>query len=493
VYIARARIVREPDAYFTIESSGSELAQGGRIRRSRFVRPVLLALGLQLTPSIGGAQQSADRIYVRRIEFRGVTRTNDEVLRRELRQLEGTFLNPSALEQSRIHLERLPSVESATVVVAPVPDTENVVDVVVTIVEEPTRRYGVGGGYASSLGASANGYFVNDNLFGSGQRLSLSADASELGSIAEASHTNPYAFDAGVSRTIGLASRRVDKLTVDTSSIDAELNEGRLEFGYAIDPRQSVGLGLALRETTLDAGPNTSAQLTSWIAANGEPVVMNGAPSTEFAELDLTFSWRRDTRDHESFPEKGLEQSVAARVALPASEVEYFTLRYDATRYWPVGAWTAGLHGVTAFGDSFGETTALPPYLNWFAGGPSTVRGFRGLGPQDSLGNPYGGNLLVAGQLDFKTAWPRRWSKWMRSGFFLDVGNVYSTGDTAFFDAGGDFVDHGFSASELRASAGVAADLLMPFGTVRLSYGVPLNSTDGDRVERFQVSFGVEF
>ena len=491
---------REPDAYFIIESSVPECT-GRRIRRLRSVLPVLLLLFLQLSASVCDAQQSADRIYVRRIEFRGVTRTNDEVLRRELRQLEGTFLNPAALEESRIYLERLPSVERAAVAIAPVPDSENVVDVIVTITEEPTRRYGVGGGYASSLGASANGYFDNDNLFGSGQQVSIAMDVSELGSIAEASHTNPFAFDAGVSRTIGLVSRHIDKLTTDTSSVDAELVEGRLEYGYALTPQQSVRLGLALRSTALDAGPDTSAQLTSWIAANGEPVVTNGAPSTEFTELDLTFRWRGDTSNHLSFPDEGLEQSLDVRAALPASEVEYFTLRYDATRYWTVGSqWTASVHGLTAFGDSLGDTTALPPYLNWFAGGPSTVRGYRGLGPKDSLGNPYGGNLLVAGQLELKTAWPRRWASWMRSGFFLDAGNAYSTDDTAFFDAGGGVVDHGFDASELRASAGIAADLLLPFGTVRLSYAVPLNPSDGngdatlrDREERFQVSFGVEF
>lgn len=467
----------------------------------RFIRPLLLALFLQLFASVGEAQQSADRIYVRRIEFHGVTRTNDEVLRRELRQLEGTFLNPAALDESRIHLERLPSVAGATLLVVPVPESENVVDVIVTITEEPTRRYGVGGGYASSLSTSVHGYFINDNLFGSGQQLSIAADASELGSTAEASHTNPYAFDAGVSRTIGLLSRRADQLTTDTSSIDAKLFEGRLEYGYAIAPEQSVRLGVALRDTSLRSGDDTSTQLTSWIAANGEPVVTDGALSTDLDELDLTFRWRADTRNRQSFPDEGLEQALDVRAALPASEVEYFTLRYDATRYWTVGRrWTASVHGVTAFGDSLGETTALPPYLNWFAGGPGTVRGYRGLGPKDSLGNPYGGNLLVAGQLDFKTAWPRRWSAWMRSGFFVDVGNVYSTDETAFFDGSGQRVDYGFSASELRASAGIAADLLLPFGTVRLSYAVPLNSSDGngdtmlsDRVERFQVSFGVDF
>ena len=164
----------------------------------RLLRPILLALAAQLSPSVGDTQQSADRIYVRRIEFRGVTRTNDEVLRRELRQLEGTFLDPAALEESRIYLERLPSVERATLAVAPVPDAENIVDVIVTITEDPTRRYGAGGGYSSSLRTSLHAYFTNDNLFGSGQQASMTAEVGELGSIVEASHTNPFAFDAGV-------------------------------------------------------------------------------------------------------------------------------------------------------------------------------------------------------------------------------------------------------------------------------------------------------
>jgi outer membrane protein insertion porin family len=423
------------------------------------------------------------------------------VLRRELRQLEGTFLNADAIEASRLHLERLPSVERAAVAIQPVPDSDNVVDVIVTITEEPTRRYGVGGGYASSAGTSVHGYFTNDNLFGSGQRFSLAMDAGQLGSNAEVTHTKPYAFDAGVSRTLGLTSRRVDQLTADTSRINAELLEGRLEYGYAIAERQSVRLGLALRSTSLDAGPDDSTQLRSWIAANGEPSMTDDALSTDLDELDLLFRWRHDTRNHDGFPDVGLEQTVDVRTALPASDVDYFTLRYDATRYWPVGRrWTASMHGVVGFGDGFGETTAVPPYLNWFAGGPSTVRGYRGLGPKDSLGNPYGGNLLVAGQLELKTAWPRRWASRMRSGFFVDFGNVYSTDGTAFFDGGGQLVDHGFSASELRASAGIAADVLLGFGTLRLSYAAPLNPSDGngdpmlrDRTERFQLSFGVDF
>ena len=458
---------------------------------------MLLALGA----SVGTAQQSADRIYVRRIEFRGVTRTSDEVLRRELRQIEGTFLSAAALEESRIHLERLPSVERATLAVTLVPGSENVVDVVVTIVEEPTRRYGVGGGYASSLGASVHGYFDNDNLFGTGQRLSMTIEAGELGSRADFSYTNPYAFDAGVSRTISLALREVDSLTADTSSIDTELAEGRLEYGYPIARHQNVRLGVALRESMLNAGTDASEQLKSWIATNGDPAVASSAVSTELTELDFLFRWRHDTRNHDSFPDQGFEQTIDFRAALPASEVEYFTLRYDVTGYWSIGdEWAASVHGIAAFGEALGETTALPPYLNWIAGGPATVRGYRGLGPKDSLGNPYGGNLLTAAQFEVRTAWPRRWASRLRSGFFIDAGNVYSTDGTAFFDAGGQLVDHGFSASELRASAGIAAAVLMPFGTVRLSYGIPLNASDGggdamlrDRTERFQIAVGVDF
>lgn len=479
---------------------GASATQHQARARLHLLRPILLAMAVQLCPSVGDAQQSADRIYVRRIEFLGITRTNDEVLRRELRQIEGTFLNPAALEASRVHLERLPSVERAMLTVTPVPDAENVVDILVTITEEPTRRYGVGGGYASSLRTNLHAYFANDNLFGSGQQVSITAEVGDFSSIVEASHTNPFAFESGVSRTIGLSSRHIDKLTADTSSVDAELAEARLEYGYAITPQQRVRLGLAWRNTTLGAGPNSSVQLASWIAANGEPTVAGNALSTEFGELDLLFHWRHDTRNHESFPGDGLEQSLDARAALPASDVDYFAVRYDATRYWPVGPWTASVHGVVGYGGALDDTTALPPYLNWFAGGPSTVRGYRSLGPKDSLGNPYGGNLLAAAQLELKTAWPRRWVDRVRSGFFLDVGNVYSTDGTEFFDAGGQAVEHGFSASELRASAGLAADVLMPFGTVRFSYAVPLNASDGngdptfrDRTERFQISFGVDF
>lgn len=150
-----------------------------------------------------------------------------------------------------------------------------------------------------------------------------------------------------------------------------------------------------------------------------------------------------------------------------------------------------------------GDTSSLPPYLNWFAGGPRTVRGYRdfGLGPRDSLGNPYGGDTLLAGQLEVMTAWPQRWRENVRVGFFYDAGNVFYGADgVAFYDEAGQSLDYGFDWSELRRSTGLALEVLLPFGLVRASYAVPLDPEEHptsvfrrDDVERFQIGFGVGF
>ena len=160
----------------------------------------LLTSLLVLAPCVGEAQTEAARIYVRYIEFQGVTRINDDVLRRELLQLEGTYLNTVALEQSRLRLEQLAYVERAQVILEPVEDVRDQIDILITITEAPARRYGGGGAYSESLRVSLNGYFTNENIFGTGQRFSAQVDASEFHTEAELSHTDPYARPDRVSR-----------------------------------------------------------------------------------------------------------------------------------------------------------------------------------------------------------------------------------------------------------------------------------------------------
>ena len=209
-------------------------------------------------------------------------------------------------------------------------------------------------------------------------------------------------------------------------------------------------------------------------------------------------------RDTAIFPSTGIEHQISLRAAVPGSELEYYTLEYDADSYWSLsGGWTAALGIDLAYGRQYGSsTTSLPPNLNWFAGGPNTVRGYREnrLGPRDSLLNPYGGNLLVSSQFELMMPLPEDWRPHARIGFFYDIGNVFSTEDVSFLDAGGQSLDYGFEFSELRQSAGIAARIRTPLGLLRLSYGVPLNADDDnpngflrDDVENFQIAIGGQF
>jgi outer membrane protein insertion porin family len=464
----------------------------------------LLAFLLVLTPRVGEAQTEASRIYVRYIEFQGVTRINDDVLRRELLQLEGGFLNTVALEQSRLRLEQLAYIERAQVSLEPVEDARDQVDVVITITEAPARRYGGGGAYSESLRGSLNGYFTNENIFGTGQRFSARVDVSDFREFVELSHTDPYARSNRVSRTVTVSSRQSDRLTADTTDLEADLATVRLQYGYRIGEYQSISLGLALHGVDLTTGALVSDQLFDWVRNNGNPVVQGTVASTDFWVAEFLMRWRRDTRNRQIFPDRGAEQSLTFRAAVPGSEAEYYAIDYELTKFWPLdGRWTVRFGAKLGFGGAYGsKTSSLPPYLNWFAGGPRSVRGYREnrLGPRDSLANPYGGNLFVSGQFELMMPLPEKWRERLRIGFFYDFGNVFSTENVRFLDDGGQSLDYDFDLSRLRQSAGIAAQFLVPIGVLRLSYGVPLNADDDhpnrfrrDVIERYQITVGVDF
>jgi len=457
-----------------------------------------------LTPAVGSGQSESSRIYVRRIEFQGTAGIADEVLRRQLTLPEGTFLNTVALEQSRRRLEELPYVGEARTLLQPVADTANQVDVIFAIAQVPARAYGGGAAYSGSQRVSVHGFFTHENLLGKGQRLSATANVSEFRRLAEVSHTEHFLGSLPVSRTVALASRRVDRLTADTSEVHADLAEARLDFSYRTAEQQSISFGLALNDVELATGAVVSEQWLEWVQSNGDPVARGPDSSTSFRAAELRLRWQEDTRSPSVFPARGRTQTAGLRSAIPGSEVEYYVLDYALTTHWPLrGRWEARLDATLAYGAAFGAaTTSLPPYLNLFAGGLDSVRGYRdgGLGPKDSLANPYGGNLLVAGQFELMLPLPDTWRQRTRIGIFYDVGNVFATEEVAFADSVGDRPDYTFAVSRLRRSVGISARILLPFGLVRLSYGVPLNAADDladpflrDDTERFQVAFGVDF
>ncbi len=464
----------------------------------------LLAFLIILMFSELQAQVGDGRTYVRRIEFLGTNRIDDQVLRRELLQLEGTHIDTVALEQSRLRLERLPYVERAQVTQRPVKHAPAQVDVLITITEAPARRYGGGGGYSESHRASLHGYFINENIMGTGQRFAARIEASEFRTAAEVLHSDPYARPNGISRTIAISSRRIDQLTADTSEFEANLTAGRLEYGYQVAERQAIRFGLSLQDTELITGPLASDQLVDWVRNNGNSTVQGNESATDYLTTQFLFGWHYDTRDKKMFPSHGLEQLLSFKVAVPGSEVEFYVVDYELRKYWPLnGRWTAKMGIKLGFGAKYGsKTSSLPPNLNWFAGGPNSVRGYREnrLGPKDSLGNPYGGNVFVAAQFELMMPLPEKWQKHLRIGFFYDIGNVFSTENVSFLDDDRQSLNYTIALSELRQSVGIAAEILIPLGVLRLSYGVPINAEDNnpnrflrDDIERFQIAIGVDF
>jgi outer membrane protein insertion porin family len=187
---------------------------------------------------------------------------------------------------------------------------------------------------------------------------------------------------------------------------------------------------------------------------------------------------------------------------VPGSEVEFWNARYSLTKYVPIyRQWMVRLNAELGYGEALGETTALPPYKQYFGGGPQSVRGFREawLGPRDSFGNPYGGNVLVASQLELILPLPQKWASQARAAVFYDIGNVFNTGEVSFTDKLGSPVEYKPDFDELRTSVGIGIQWLAPLGLFRFSYAFPLNDYEGndrfygDELERFQFSIGQAF
>ena len=302
----------------------------------------LSAFLIILMPCLLQAQVGDGRIYVKRIVFVGTDRIDDKVLRRELSQREGTHINTVELEQSRLRRERLPYVGRAQVIPRPVKDAPDQVDVLITISEAPARRYGGGSGYSESHRASVHSYFINENLFGTGQRFFAQVEASEFHTAAQLSHTDPYVRRNGISRTIALSWRRFDQLTADTTELEGDLVRARLEYGYQVAGRQAIRLGLALQDAQLTAGPLASSQLLDWVRNNGSTTVQGNESSTDYLTAEFLLGWRHDTRDKREFPNTGVEQLLSLKIAVPGSAVEYYAIDYELSKYWPLnGGWTA--------------------------------------------------------------------------------------------------------------------------------------------------------
>ncbi len=447
------------------------------------------------------------RVYVRRINFHGVDEVNDEVLRREMRQMESSYLSNNLVERSKVLLQRLPYVEAVEVSNTPVPGVPDMVDIDFNLTYRMPGQFSGGLGYSESQKLMLNGSIVHTNFLGTGNRVALEAVSGKYQKMASLSHTDPYRSMDGVSRTVSINYRDITQFTSAASDFSTTSGGLTVDYGYPITEFQRVSFGLAYQRSELLASGSSTQQAQDWVLNNGNPFIEDTGAGfaffgTNFDTVEMIAGWSFDSRNRALFANRGTRQSIVLTVAVPGSDVEYFQGRYNFTKYIPLyGRWVGRINAEFGISQAMGDTTAAPPYKQFYGGGPSSVRGFKEsyLGPRDSFGNPYGGNVLVAGQAELILPLPQKWSSQARASLFYDIGNVFNSGEVDFTDKLGAPVEYKPDFDELRASVGIGVQWLAPLGLFRFSYAYPLNDYKGndrffgDEVERFQFSIGQAF
>ena len=403
------------------------------------------------------------RVYVRRVNVSGNARTRDDVLRRELRQMEGGWISTDQVNRSRVRLQRLGYFDEVNVETPAVPGLDDQVDVNYSVKERSSFGSLMAGvGFSQSQGVLLNASVNQDNFLGTGKRVSAQVNNSQVNTVYSFSYTNPYYTLDGVSRGFRLFSRTTDAGQADVADFTADAFGGSVNYGFPLSEFDSLRLSFGYEHTTVNTTTLTPQRYLDYLAANTD----------EFDAFKATLGWSHDTRNEAFFPTTGMLESLSLEVALPGSGLTYYKATNRSTWYKSLSRrFTFSADGEIAYGDAYGDTTGFPFMENYYAGGIRSVRGFRSnsLGPQENA-NALGGAFRVLGTLEvlFAPAFAGENNKSFRMGAFVDGGNVYE-----------DF-DH-FDAGELRYSAGLSAVWLSPIGplvsTRNTSLAVPVLST----------------
>ncbi len=417
------------------------------------------------------------RVYVRRVSFAGNIATRDEVLRREMRQLEGGWYAADKIQRSRVRLQRLGFFDDVNVETPAVPDSPDQVDVNVAVKERHTGNLLVGVGYSDADGVLLNASITQSNLFGTGRELSFSVDNSASTTNFNVRYLNPYHTPDGISRGFNLFNSKVDASRANTAAYDVQTTGGGVFYGIPLTELTSINVGMDIEQITIKTGSDTAQVAQDFVSRYGNTNNL----------LVGNVGWASDSLDSTLLPTSGVIQRVNGELGVPGSDLEYYKINYLLGRYWPLGTRSSlRLRGELGYGDGFGSTNELPFFKNYFAGGSNTIRGFksRSLGPRDARypDDPIGGNkrALANAELFFPVPGSSRDNKAMRMSWFVDSGMVWGEGQKIEF-------------SELRYSTGLSFNWYSPVGPLSFSYGIPLRKKTEDKTEGFQFTLGVPF
>jgi len=424
------------------------------------------------------------KVYINRIYFNGNFKTNDEVLRREFRLMEGSVLASDKLERSKTRLQRLTYVEDVTVDTKPVPGTDDEVDVAVNVTERMSGSFNIGAGFSQSQGFLFNVGLTQENLFGTGQALSLNLNTDRANRVYSATFTDPYYTVDGISRTLSASYRKLDAAKESISDYQSNSYGFSVTYGIPMTEVDTLSLGVGFNAIDLAVGVYPSLDVVEFIAQNGN----------SFNNFSLTASLSHDTRNRTVFATRGSVQSVGMNITIPGSDLEYYKLNYNTKFYFGLTEdLTLLLHSDIAYGNGYGNTQELPFFERYYAGGLRTVRAYNtnSLGPRDIVSNaPIGGNLRTTAGADliFPIPFVDKPPNSVRLSAFFDIGNVFLDGQPTY-----NSTQVGFDPSQLRTSAGVSFVWLAPIGPLRFSWGKALNNVPGDDLRSFQFSIGSFF
>lgn len=419
------------------------------------------------------------RVYVRRINVSGNTKTRDEVVRREMRQLEGAWYAADKVTRSRERIDRLGYFSDVNVETPAVAGTTDQVDMNVSVTEKPTGSIMAGAGFSSSEGFILSGSISQANVFGSGNYLSTQFNSGKINTVYSLSYTNPYYTDDGISRGFDIYERKVNSSSLSVSRYDSDSVGGGIRFGVPLNEMDTVNFGLSAERTKLTVYDTTPVRYLDYVRDFG-------ASNTT---LRGDVGWARDTRDSIIYPTKGSLQRAFTEVGLPGGNVKYYKLSYQHQWLRPlIQDFTLMLNGEAGYANGYGGKP-LPFFKSFFAGGNTSVRGFKSssLGPKDIDGNALGGNRRLVGNAEVLFPFPgMKKDKSLRLSLFLDGGSVFGDGDIA-----GQYSKISFK--DMRYSTGLAVSWQSPMGPMKFSIAAPLNSKETDRLERFQFILGSTF
>ncbi len=482
------------------------------------VEPVPTADNSNHTVSLTFFVDPGNRVYVRNISFSGSNRINDEVLRREMRQLEGGWLSNTSLERSKQRIQRLPYVKSVEFETTPVAGAPDLVDVNYKIEEGPASQLSGGIGYSETYKFMLNGSYADSDFLGSGQRIAINLNGGAFSKVYTIQHTNPYTNVDNLQRTESITYSDVTQFVSSSSQFSSQTISLGPTWAYPITEYMYLRFGASFNSSELLTNSLSSAeQAQQWVQQNGHPYTRVAHDDStnniyvfygsNFHTLEAVAGWDWDTRNRTLFADRGMRQSLSGSITVPIGNVQYWIGNYQFIKYVPLGRHLtlSFLEGVD-YGEPLGSTTAIPPYRQFYGGGPDNVRGFREsrLGPKDQFGNPYGGNLRITSQNELILPMPGKYAQTARVSLFFDMGGVYYTGNKIKFYGPDNITPQDYhldSWSDVKRSVGVAVQWLAPLGLFRFSFGVPLNAKSypnnytkwGDETEGFQFSVGNAF